>query len=92
LVAAAIGVIILTMCVVMGTQWATGHLSLPVLAARQASDSQVQQMIGELRSAVAITYITPNEIIAAVNTNGSSGHTPMVNGSPTGPYEVAYYF
>jgi hypothetical protein len=74
------------------SQWSTGTHTLPVLAARQASDAQVQQMIGELRSAIAISSISANEVVATVDTNGASGLTPSVNGTPTGPYQVAYYF
>lgn len=76
----------------MLTQWSTGSRTLPILAARQASDAQVQQMIGELRSAIAISYISSNEVVATVDTNGASGLTPSVNGTPTGAYQVAYYF
>lgn len=76
----------------MVAQWSTGSRTLPMLAARQASDAQVQQMIGELRSAIAISYISANEVVAIVDTNGASGFTPTVNGTPTGLYSVAYYY
>ncbi len=90
--ALAITGLIVSAGVGMVSQWSTGSRTLPVMAARQASDAQVQQMIGELRSAIAVTYITSNEVVATVNTNGSSGLTPSVNGTPTGAYQIAYYF
>jgi len=92
LVALAITVVIAALSVGMITQWSTGNRTLPVLAARQASDAQVQQMIAELRSGAAIGFISPHEVIAAINTNGSSGLTPTANDVPTGAYNVAYSF
>ena len=92
LVALAITALIVSAGVGMLTQWSTGSRTLPILAARQASDAQVQQMIGELRSAIAISYISANEVVAIVDTNGASGSTPTVNGTPTGLYSVAYYY
>ena len=92
LVALAVSATVIALGVGMVTQWSTGSRTLPILAARQNSDAQVAAMIGELRSAVAISYITSNEVVATVDTNGASGLTPTVNGTPTGAYQVAYYF
>ena len=92
LVALAITALIVSAGVAMLTQWSTDNRTLPILAARQASDAQVQQMIGELRSAIAISYISANEVVATVDTNGASGLTPSVNDTLTGAYQVAYYF
>ena len=73
-------------------QWSVSARTLPATAAYQASDAQVQQMIGELRSAIAVEYITANEVVALVSSNGSSNPTaPTVNGTKTGLYYVAYY-
>jgi len=89
-VALAITALVIVGGVAMAGQWSTS--ALPVAGARQASDAQVQQMIGELRNAIGVSYISPNEVIALVNTNGATGVTPTVNGTSTGPYYVAYYF
>jgi hypothetical protein len=49
-------------------------------------------MLAELRNAVGIAYISPNEVVAAVTSNSSSATTPTVNGTSTGAYLVAYYY
>lgn len=72
--------------------WSTDTRTLPILGTRTASDAQVQQMIGELRSAVSVGYISPIEVVAAISTNSTAGTTPTVNGAATGLYQVAYYF
>jgi hypothetical protein len=64
----------------------------PITPATAASDAQVHAMLAELRNAVGIAYISPNEVVAAVTSNSSSATTPTVNGTPTGAYLVAYYY
>ena len=91
-----VGLVIAALVVGLGvglvTSWTHASRSLPRGAARGASDAQVQQMVAELRNAVAVSYIAPTEVIAIVNTAGNASTPPTVGGTPTGAYQVAYYY
>jgi len=91
-----VGLVIAALVVGLGVglvaSWTHASRSLPRVAARGASDAQVQQMVAELRNAVAVSYIAPTEVIAIVNTAGNASTPPTVGGTPTGAYQVAYYY
>ncbi len=72
--------------------YSIGARTLPITGARAASDARVQAMVQELRSAVAISQISSNQVTAIVNTAGNAPTPPAVNGVPTGTYAVSFYF
>jgi len=92
LVGLVIAAVVVGLGVGLVTSWTQASRSLPRVAARGASDAQVQHMVAELRNAVAVSYIAPTEVIAIVNTAGNTPTAPSVGGTPTGTYQVAYYY
>ncbi len=92
LVALTITATILAGAVSMIASWSTATRTLPVAGARGASDAQVQQMIAELRNTVAVTYVSGAELVARVNTAANYPTAPVINGTPTGAYSVAFYY
>jgi hypothetical protein len=74
----------------IGSFSSAGH-ALPLLGARQASDSRVESMIAELRDAVAITQISPTQVTATISTAGPFASS-TIGGAATGTYSVSYAF
>jgi len=84
--------LVVSLGVAMVNAFATGGRTLPIQGARAASDARVEAMIGELRNAVAISQISPNQVTAVINTAGNASATTTVNGTATGQYAVSYSF
>jgi len=96
LVEALIGLVLTALVISAGAAminaFSISSRALPVQGARQVSDARVQAMIAELRSAVAISQISPTQVTAIINTAGNTVNKPTVNGVPTGQYSVSFYF
>jgi hypothetical protein len=90
--AMAVTAIVVALGAALVSSFSTGVATLPRVATREASDARVQAMIAELRDAVGVTFMSPGEIVAAINTRSSPQGAASVNGASTGAYRVAYYF